>query len=341
MKNNAGALGCLTRKLERERETLKKGKRSIPPRTRRDQHFPAPSLTFLPSARFTSASSSLYTQFTTFAEEKVTIAMLIALIGPPGAGKASVAHYLATQHGFRLLTLSSSSSSSHSALGSSENTTVLPSSKVMLDYVTDRWDQPFVTLDLNTVVDLEAFIKRPFFLCVEVGAAVLLRWKRFNAKHRGEKGRGGGGEVGLEEFVGLDDEVLYGYSGGSASSVMNGVEGIEGGKDGEAMTSTLSSSSLIGGNGIVDNTASIALSTHPSSSSSSSSSTPAPSSTTHNGLSSLRRYIHLSILNNFPTLPPSTLTLPNSTSPPTNAFAHVGTRTSCDSATSPPCVPTA
>ncbi|SJX63484.1 related to DCD1-deoxycytidylate deaminase [Sporisorium reilianum f. sp. reilianum] len=183
--------------------------------------------------------------------------MLIALIGPPGAGKASVAHYLCEQHGFELLAIDRLSTADSPAI------TSLRDSKAMLDYVTDRWERRYVTLDLTTVGDLDAFVKRPFFLCVEVGARVLVRWERWGAKH---------GRVGLDEFVALDDARSFGGAVVEAQS----------------MRVSESSSSLAGGNGIVDNVASVSLSP-----------TGTPSSGTATGLTALRRYVHLSITNDF------------------------------------------
>lgn len=239
--------------------------------------------------------------------------MLIALIGPPGAGKASVAHYLETQHKFRLLTLNPNPTATSAASTSGSTSTmagghistratigsnslsastsvaskevkgdgvVLENSKVMLDYVTDRWEQRFVTLDLTGVADLEAFIKRPFFLCVEVGGPLLMRWRRWSNKH--------GRQIGLDEFVRLDDGMVFGHPSPSAG-VEEEEEG-EGGKPG--LFSTDSSRSLIGGNGILDNMASIPTPASPSS---------VPGTAT--GLTALRQYVHLSIVNNFNSLP--------------------------------------
>lgn len=187
--------------------------------------------------------------------------MLIALIGPPAAGKATVAQYLSSQHGFQQLTISSPKATPSKAA------TVLPSSREMLDYVTDRWDQRFVTLDLTTVGDLEAFIKRPFFLCVEVRGPLLLRWERYRGKHEGME---------LREFVGVDDARSFGLAEGSARP---------------ALVSASSSSSLAGGNGIIDNVASISLTA-------STAAAPVDAS----ALTALRRYVHVSITNDFPSL---------------------------------------
>lgn len=203
--------------------------------------------------------------------------MLIALIGPPGAGKVSVAQYLVTYHNFTLITLQSASgtfpSTSSTASLATDAVIQLPDSKVMLEYVTDRWNHRFVSLELTSVGDLEAFIKRPFFLCVEVGGPLLLRWGRYGRKY--------GDEMGLEEFVKLDDSISFG-NGAASEQKVNGIKG-----NGMDMKPSNSSASLIGGNGILDNVASISLS-------------PAPS--TPSGLTALRRYVHLSITNDHPTL---------------------------------------
>ncbi|TKY84826.1 hypothetical protein EX895_005906 [Sporisorium graminicola] len=211
--------------------------------------------------------------------------MLIALIGPPGAGKASVAHYLSDQHDFQLLKIDPLSSSDDAATTTTApKITSLPSSKLMLDYVTDRWDQRFVTLDLHTVGDLDAFIKRPFFLCVEVGAPLLMRWERFQSKH---------GPVGLEQFVRIDDALSFGSPSAPSSN------GVSGGRP--ALASGSSSSSLTGGNGIIDNVASISLRSSSSTSAFASGGADAPSNpnTPPTGLTALRRYVHLSINNDF------------------------------------------
>lgn len=188
--------------------------------------------------------------------------MLIALIGPPGSGKASVARYLSTTHNFRLVTLDQNS---QPLLFGNTSTVALPDSKRMLDWATDRWNKNYVTLDLVKAEDLEMFIKRPFFLCVEVDGPVMLRWGRWKSKH--------GEDRSLDEFVRLDDQVTFGSGPSSPASSPSA----------PPMRSTDSSRSLVGGNGILDN---LSI-TDPASSS---------------GLNALRRYVHLRITNTFPTL---------------------------------------
>lgn len=48
----------------------------------------------------------------------------------------------------------------------------------MLDYVTRRWQDNFVTSDLQTREQIEMFIKRPFFLLVSVDAPLYDRYRR-------------------------------------------------------------------------------------------------------------------------------------------------------------------
>lgn len=49
----------------------------------------------------------------------------------------------------------------------------------MLDYATKNWRSHFVTEDIPAHVDLlDPFLKRPFFLLVEVDAPLLVRLAR-------------------------------------------------------------------------------------------------------------------------------------------------------------------
>jgi dCMP deaminase len=48
----------------------------------------------------------------------------------------------------------------------------------LLDYVTEHWEDNFVTLDLKTKELVELFVKRPFFLLVSVDAPLYQRYRR-------------------------------------------------------------------------------------------------------------------------------------------------------------------
>ncbi|EPQ25843.1 uncharacterized protein PFL1_06518 [Pseudozyma flocculosa PF-1] len=171
--------------------------------------------------------------------------MLISLIGLPGAGKASVSDYLISKHGFTSVHILSSPRSQHlvpelqasSSAPSSSSSSGLPpgppppthvsvdltphtgfrslgfrDARALLEYATANWREDLVTLDLADAepADRDAFEKRPFFLCIGVEAPATLRWRRWNAKHG--KARGGS-DMSLEQFVGMDDTLLYGFRG--------------------------------------------------------------------------------------------------------------------------------
>ncbi|PFH49687.1 hypothetical protein AMATHDRAFT_147169 [Amanita thiersii Skay4041] len=69
----------------------------------------------------------------------------------------------------------------------------------MLDFVTKRWQENFVTSDLQTREHVELFIKRPFFLLVHVDAPLYERFQRSNKYH-----------ASLEDFVQEDDHIVFG-----------------------------------------------------------------------------------------------------------------------------------
>ena len=52
--------------------------------------------------------------------------------------------------------------------------------EAMLDFVTKRWQEKWVTTDITDVLTIDRFLLRPFFLLVSVDAPVHLRWKRFS-----------------------------------------------------------------------------------------------------------------------------------------------------------------
>lgn len=50
---------------------------------------------------------------------------------------------------------------------------------LLLDFVTKRWQEHWVTTDIWDGAILDHLIQRPFFLLVSVDAPVSLRWKRY------------------------------------------------------------------------------------------------------------------------------------------------------------------
>ena len=52
----------------------------------------------------------------------------------------------------------------------------------LLDFVTTRWREHWVTTDVWDEDVLDVFLRRPFFLLVSVDAPVTLRYERFKAR---------------------------------------------------------------------------------------------------------------------------------------------------------------
>ncbi|PYI00485.1 deoxycytidylate deaminase [Aspergillus sclerotiicarbonarius CBS 121057] len=141
--------------------------------------------------------------------------MLIGLCGAISSGKHAVADYLIQEEGFRLLKLKNAGSPRITgepdgarqlqALESAENGSssssqlVFEDSKSLLDFVTKRWQEFWVTTDIWDINVLDRFLQRPFFLLVSVDAPMSLRWKRLRLLE----------SPSLEEFVLWNDRHLY------------------------------------------------------------------------------------------------------------------------------------
>jgi len=52
----------------------------------------------------------------------------------------------------------------------------------LLDFVTKRWQERWVTTDIWDESVLDALLRRPFFLLVSIDAPVSVRWERFKAR---------------------------------------------------------------------------------------------------------------------------------------------------------------
>jgi len=137
--------------------------------------------------------------------------MLIGIAGPICSGKRTIASYLLSNHNFTRLRLrqpTTTTDTANSRVNNSEiefqstpSTTPPPplnelsngvhqlaingnediwfnSMTEMIDYVTKRWRDNFVTVDIWNEKDLEIAIKRPFFLLISVDAPIAVRWKR-------------------------------------------------------------------------------------------------------------------------------------------------------------------
>lgn len=117
------------------------------------------------------------------------------------AGKTEVANYLITIHNFTALGIAQQSSHQIEAGVSTLEITqndeeitgaipqpktctiapghIFPDANALLDFVTKRWREHFVTTDIWDERVLDVVYKRPLFILVSVDAPVLVRWGRF------------------------------------------------------------------------------------------------------------------------------------------------------------------
>lgn len=133
------------------------------------------------------------------------------------AGKSSIASYLVEKHGFQHIRLSdtaltptakNSASSPH--VTPTENAPIkpqytFPDVNALVEFVTLRWREHWVTTDIWDEKVVDALFRRPFFLLVSVDAPVSVRWQRF-------KDRCATSQLippSLEEFVLRNDHHLF------------------------------------------------------------------------------------------------------------------------------------
>lgn len=64
-------------------------------------------------------------------------------------------------------------------------TMAFQSAEALLDHVTARWRDHWVTTDVWDEEVLDVFLRRPFFLLISVDAPVTMRWDRFKARYTG------------------------------------------------------------------------------------------------------------------------------------------------------------
>lgn len=157
--------------------------------------------------------------------------MLIGLCGGICAGKRTVANYLSEHHGFTHLYLkqdsaktdpieSSNGSADESAKEGPKSTRIIPyingtitdkqhtftSTEDLLDFVTKRWRERWVTTDIHTESILDKLLRRPFFILVSIDAPVSVRWKRFHSRFQSQNSSS---SMSLEDFLLKSDEHLY------------------------------------------------------------------------------------------------------------------------------------
>jgi dCMP deaminase len=138
------------------------------------------------------------------------------------AGKSSIASYLVEEHDFKRISLARTAatpaiekSASNVSVSSADTTSngihqTFPDVDSLLDFVTLRWRERWVTTDIWSDMDVDALMRRPFFLLVSVDAPVSVRWQRF-------KDRCAASQLTpptLEEFVLRNDEHLFAHGTG-------------------------------------------------------------------------------------------------------------------------------
>lgn len=113
------------------------------------------------------------------------------------AGKNSIADFLVQQQGFSKLYLTENvTTQPHGGIVSQVETPPQQQLKgkadskenyfetvdSLLAFVTKKWEQRWVTLDVQDESSLEKLMRRPFFILVSVDAPISLRWKRLRER---------------------------------------------------------------------------------------------------------------------------------------------------------------
>lgn len=99
-------------------------------------------------------------------------------------------------------------SASEASIPESTNTLpalTFPTAVALLEYVTRRWEDHFVTTSIHDEATVEALAGRPFFILIHVDSPISVRWQRF-------KDRCAAAALtppSLEQFVVRNDEHLY------------------------------------------------------------------------------------------------------------------------------------
>lgn len=135
--------------------------------------------------------------------------MLIALIGSLCSGKHLIAEHLQKEYGFQKLVLDNEATDMQNLSLDEKSPLRFLSASELLLFVTKRWTNKYVTLDLTHLHTLDEFRKRPFFLLVAVDAPISLRWNRYRSSRPT-------GVQNLDAFVQQSDDILYGKEALSA-----------------------------------------------------------------------------------------------------------------------------
>ncbi|OZJ04883.1 hypothetical protein BZG36_02520 [Bifiguratus adelaidae] len=140
--------------------------------------------------------------------------MFIGITGPRCAGKHAVASFLVSLYGFQYIALSDGSDSNGTAdqggsqdehVGLADHTLSFETLKEVETFVTERWQQDFVTCDVD-IVSCDLLRKRPFVLIVAVEAPITMRYSRYKARCT----RYNYTMPSMEDFIVQNDKDLYG-----------------------------------------------------------------------------------------------------------------------------------
>ncbi|KAK2735635.1 Deoxycytidine monophosphate (dCMP) deaminase [Myotisia sp. PD_48] len=104
------------------------------------------------------------------------------------AGKASVEAFLIKNYGFQRLEVASSNpsplpesrlSEQYRNPATSDPARIFQTTEELIEFVTPRWREHWVTMDIQDGAALEKLRLRPFFLLIGIDAPITLRWRRF------------------------------------------------------------------------------------------------------------------------------------------------------------------
>lgn len=121
--------------------------------------------------------------------------MLIGLEGTPGSGVEDVTKVLCKKLGFKLLCLESQVLTTEKNIDHSIFKSFIDSTD-LLNYVTSNWQQNMVISKVNSLCNIELFLKRPFFLLITIDASLMIKFQRFMKSEP---------DISLEEFCKVTD----------------------------------------------------------------------------------------------------------------------------------------
>lgn len=148
-----------------------------------------------------------------------------------------MAQYLVEHHGFTHVSVTLKQANNGADEPGASNTPhkrdnrrpslTFATSDELLEHVTQRWRDRWVTTGVMSKEVLDAYSRRPFFLLISVDAPLLVRWTRYQQRHQPTDGaKGGGGDdatspaaTTLEAFAALSDDQLYHPLTGQATHI--------------------------------------------------------------------------------------------------------------------------